>query len=71
MRPQSQLMGRDWQKVAQETFGLEEKQLFKGCKYFGEFVIKYKKKPTIDELAVFYYNRYIEAAKTTTLPHQL
>jgi hypothetical protein len=25
MRPQSQLMGRDWQKVAQETFGLEEK----------------------------------------------
>jgi DNA-binding transcriptional regulator YbjK len=31
--------------------------------------IKYKTKPNKDELAIFYYNRYVEAGKKTTLPH--
>ena len=32
--------------------------------------MKYKKKPTSDELAIFYYNRYVEANKKSTLPFQ-
>ena len=43
--------------------------MFKGCKYFGEFIIKYKTRPNKEELAIFYYNRYIEAGKKNTLPH--
>jgi len=32
-------------------------------------VLKYKKRPTKEELAVFYYNRYVEAGKKNTLPY--
>lgn len=35
--------------------------------------MKYKKEPTKDELAIFYYNRYVEADtkhKKNTLPFQ-
>jgi hypothetical protein len=31
-------------------------------------LLKHKKRPTRDELAVFYYNRYVEASKKSTLP---
>ena len=52
-----------------ETFGVAEpSELFRGCKYIEEFILKYKWMPTADELAVFYYNRYVEAGKCTTLP---
>ena len=44
--------------------------MFKGCKYLEEFILKYKKKPTKDELAIFYYNRYVEGDKKNTLPFQ-
>jgi hypothetical protein len=54
------------------VFGFSNnKQLFKGCKYLEEFILKYKKQPSRDELAIFYYNRYVEAAdKKDTLPHE-
>lgn len=48
---------------------MPEKELFKGCKYFAEFLLKYNKQPNPQELAVFYYNRYVEAGKKTTLPY--
>ena len=32
--------------------------------------MKYKKRPTKDELAIFYYNRYVEGDKKNTLPFQ-
>lgn len=47
----------------------DKKELFKGCKYIEEFIIKHKKLPTKDEIAVFYYNRYVEAKKYNTLPY--
>ena len=31
-------------------------------------MLKHKKLPTRDELAVFYYNRYVESGKIKTLP---
>lgn len=31
--------------------------------------MKHKKQPTKDELAIFYYNRYVESGKKATLPH--
>ena len=59
---------RPMQPGGRSLFGIDEKDLFKGCKYFGEFVLKYKKRPNREELAVFYYNRYVEAGKRSTLP---
>ena len=63
-----------WSKAAKGVFGFSSnKQLFKGCKYMEEFIMKYKKRPSRDELAIFYYNRYVEADtkhRKTTLPHQ-
>jgi hypothetical protein len=32
------------------------------------FVQKHEKLPTVDELITFYFNRYIEAGKSTILP---
>lgn len=32
-------------------------------------MLKHKKKPTKDELAVFYYNRYVQSGKKSTLPY--
>jgi hypothetical protein len=52
------------------VFKVEEGELFKGCKYIDEFILKHKKKPTRSEIAVFYYNRYVESAKKATLPFQ-
>ena len=59
-RPISIENEKSWSKSAQEVFGFTgNNQLFKGCKYIEEFILKYKKKPTRDELAIFYYNRYV------------
>lgn len=68
-RPLSKYEGRSWAEWATETFGFsDQKELFKGCKYIQEFLIKHKKKPSKTELAIFYYNRYVEAGKKNTLP---
>ena len=73
-RPLSMDNDKSWSKNAKEVFGFSSnKQLFKGCKYMEEFIMKYKKQPTRDELAIFYYNRYVEADsknKKNTLPHR-
>lgn len=42
--------------------------MIKGRKYLEGFWRKYNKMPTIDELIVFYYNRYVIANKKNTLP---
>ncbi len=34
-----------------------------------EFIIKHKKIPNHHEIAVFYYNRYVESGKRKTLPY--
>lgn len=70
-RPVSVEEDKSWQERAREAFGFSSnKELFKGCKYIEEFIMKYRKRPTADELAIFYYNRYVEAGKRGTLPHQ-
>lgn len=46
-------------------------QELKDFKYFEQFVFKYDKMPTVDELVVFLYNRYVEAGKCKTLPFQV
>jgi hypothetical protein len=40
-------------------------------KYFEAFVFKYEKLPTVDELIVFLYNRFVEGKKFVTLPFQV
>ena len=69
IRPLSTEGNKSWDKQAQETFGFSGKELFKGCKYIEEFILKYKKQPTKDEMAIFYFNRYVEGSKRLTLPH--
>ena len=46
-------------------------QVLKDFKHFEEFVFKYEKLPTLDELIVFFYNRYVEAGKCKTLPFKV
>lgn len=70
-RPVSVEDDKSWQKRAKQAFGFSSnKELFKGCKYIEEFIMKYKKKPTSDQIAIFYYNRYVEGEKKNTLPYQ-
>lgn len=69
LHPQFEVEGKSWDEVAKKTFKVEEtKELFKGCRYIEDFIVKHKKQPTADELAVFYYNRYVESGKKATLP---
>ena len=69
LRPLTHSEGRTWLEQAQEAFGFsEDKELFKGCKYIGEYILKYKRQPVREELAVFYFNRYVVAGKKSTLP---
>ena len=42
--------------------------MFKGCKYLENYIQKYEKRPEYAELLLFYFNRYVEAGKQTTLP---
>ena len=69
LRPLYSLEGQKWEERAKSVFGVADKrELFQGCKYIEEFLLKHKKKPSRGELAVFYYNRYVEAGKRSTLP---
>lgn len=69
LRPVSVINGEHWDHWAKSIFKVEDKkELFKGCKYIEEFILKHKKIPTRSEIAVFYYNRYVEAGKRSTLP---
>lgn len=43
--------------------------LFSGHKFFQEFVLKHERLPNYDELLIFYFNRYIESGKYSTLPY--
>ena len=71
LRPVSRVDGKPWEKQAADTFGLADpRKLFKGCRYIEEFLLRYKWLPTPEELSVFYYNRYVEAGKVSTLPFQ-
>jgi hypothetical protein len=64
LRPLSQVEGEKWDQLAKAIFKVEDiKELFKGCKYIEQFILKHKKKPTKDEIAVFYYNRYVLSGK--------
>jgi hypothetical protein len=69
MRPYYSVEGQQWEEQAKQAFKVADpKSLFKGCKYIQEFIIKYEKKPTQAEIAIFYYNRYVESGKKGTLP---
>jgi hypothetical protein len=57
-----------WEEVVEELWHIPAHKLFKGRKYFEEFLRKYKNFPKQDELLTFYYNRYICAGKKKTLP---
>ena len=68
-RPLSTLNDKTWSRNAKDIFGFSaNSQLFKGCKYMEQFIMKYKKQPTRDELAIFYYNRYVVTDGRVTLP---
>ena len=43
--------------------------LFKGCKYLENYILKFERLPNYAELLLFYFNRYVEAGKETTLPY--
>ena len=69
MRPYYQVQGRKWEECAKEIFKVVDvNQLFKGCKYMENYVLKYEKLPEYVELLLFYHNRYIESGKAPTLP---
>ena len=70
LRPFYTVKGRVWEDIAKELFHVNNVQtLFSGCKYLINFIEKYEKKPEVIELAIFYYNRFVEAGKKKTLPH--
>lgn len=46
MRPYYQIQGRKWEECAKETFKvIDVNELFKGCKYMENYVLKYEKLP--------------------------
>ncbi len=49
----------------------ESGRVLREFKYFEEFVFKYEKLPSVDELMVFLYNREVETGKCKTLPFKL
>ena len=65
-RPES----KDWEQSALEVFGLTKKELFSGCRYIEQFLLKYREFPTKDELLVFCYNRAVESKLLSTLPFE-
>lgn len=69
LRPYYTVNGKRWDQCAIESYKISNiNDLFKGCKYLENYVIKYEKQPNNVELILFYFNRYIEAGKVTTLP---
>lgn len=67
-RPQSTYGNRVWEEVIEDEFKIPVKEMLKGRKYFENFMLKYHKVPTVDELILFYYNRYVIGNKKSTLP---
>jgi hypothetical protein len=69
LRPFYTSAGKRWDECAKETFKVSDvNMLFKGCKYLENYVLKFEKLPNHAELLLFYFNRYVEAGKETTLP---
>lgn len=68
LRLKSKYGEKKWEDWLEEQVKIPVSQLFKGRKYFEDFLFKYKKIPNRDELLVFYYNRYVVAKKKSTLP---
>ena len=68
LRPFYYVKEGTWEDAAFKKFNVKSKNLYKGYKYFMGFVQKHEKLPTVDELITFYFNRYIEAGKSSTLP---
>ncbi len=69
LRPFYMFEGKRWDECAKETFKVSDVNLlFKGCKYLENYILKFEKLPNYAELLLFYFNRYIEAGKETTLP---
>ena len=71
MRPYMNSHEERWDEHAEKCFSIPVDQMIKGQRYFEQFVIKYEKLPTKDELILFYYNRYVVAGKKTTLPYKI
>jgi hypothetical protein len=69
LRPFYTVHGRRWDECAKEDFKVSDvNTLFKGCKYLENYVLKFEKLPNYAELLLFYFNRYVEAGKESTLP---
>jgi hypothetical protein len=69
LRPFYTVGGKRWDECAKEIFKVSDvNRLFKGCKYLENYVLKFEKLPNFAELLLFYFNRYVEAGKETTLP---
>ena len=71
LRPFTKIGNKGWQQLAREAFEVEDvADLFSGNRAFSKFVVKYKRFPiSADELAIFFYNRYIYMGKKSTLPY--
>lgn len=69
MRLISTYNGKNWEEVVEQKIHIPAGKLFKGRKYFEEFLVKFKLMPTKEELSIFYYNRYIVSDKVKTLPY--
>ncbi len=69
LRPFYYVKEGTWEDAAFKKFNIKPKNLYRGCKYFMGFVQKHEKLPTLEELLIFYFNRYIEAGKCGTLPY--
>lgn len=71
LRPFYIMKDKTWRECVEEEFKFPADKLFKGCKYFGQFMVDYKRKPNIDEYLTYVYNRYIISNHITTLPYQV
>ena len=70
LRPFYHVKGELWEECAKRCFKVNSvTKLFKGCKYLEAFIAKHERLPVYHELLIFYFNRYVEADKTTTLPY--
>lgn len=64
--------GQVWKEAASAHFGVPVEALLSDSRHFGEFVCKYTKYPTFDELIVYIYNRVVKGASgKTTLPYDM
>lgn len=51
-----------------EKWNMKKEEVFSHFKQFEAFLVKYETIPTYEELILFFYNRYVEGSKKTTLP---